>query len=58
MRVTELVERTLEPCQRALDDAGVSKDQIDDVILVGGMTRMPLVQKTVTEFFGGGPTRA
>ncbi len=50
-----LVERTLEPCRRALADAGVSTDDIEDVILVGGMTRMPLVQKTVTEFFGRRP---
>ena len=47
----DLVERTLEPCRRALDDAGVSVDQIADVILVGGMTRMPIVQKAVSEFF-------
>ena len=55
IRVGPLIDRTLEPCQKAMADAGVSNDDIVDVILVGGMTRMPLVQKKVTEFFGRQP---
>ncbi|MFS2157383.1 molecular chaperone DnaK [Pseudomonas sp. Pseusp122] len=50
--VEDLVQRTVEPCRIALKDAGIDIDKINDVILVGGQTRMPLVQKTVTEFFG------
>src|SRR5699024_10192895 len=50
--VSDLVERTLEPCRIALKDAGIDVGSIDDVILVGGQTRMPLVQKTVADFFG------
>jgi len=53
--VLELVEETLKPCEAALKDAKVSKDDINEVILVGGMTRMPLVQKKVEEFFGKKP---
>lgn len=49
--VSDLIERTLEPCRVALQDAGIAVDAIDDVILVGGQTRMPLVQKTVADFF-------
>ncbi|MCZ6526975.1 MAG: Hsp70 family protein, partial [Gammaproteobacteria bacterium] len=49
--VAELVERTIGPCQIALDDAGLTTAKIDDVILVGGQTRMPKVQDTVNEFF-------
>lgn len=49
--VSDLVQRTLEPCRVALQDAGVEVSAINDVILVGGQTRMPLVQKTVAEFF-------
>jgi molecular chaperone DnaK len=48
----ELVERTFGPCEQALKDAGWSRDDIDDVILVGGQTRMPLVQERVGAFFG------
>ena len=48
----DLVERTLEPCRKALADAGIKTDQIDEVILVGGMTRMPIVQRKVAELFG------
>jgi len=55
IRVSDLVERTLGPCKKALADASVKTEEIEDVILVGGMTRMPLVQKTVTEFFGKKP---
>ena len=47
-----LVERTLEPCKSCLRDAGVSTSEVDEVILVGGMTRMPKVQSTVSTFFG------
>ncbi len=50
-----LVERTLIPLKQALTDAGYTVDQIDEVILVGGMTRMPLVQETVKKFFGKEP---
>ncbi len=53
--VGDLVKRTLEPCKKALEDAGVSKDGIDEVILVGGMTRMPKVREVVEEFFGSKP---
>jgi molecular chaperone DnaK len=53
--VMDLVEKTLGPCRQALTDAGKSTSQIDEVILVGGQTRMPLVQKKVTEFFGREP---
>ena len=56
--VADLVERTIEPCKKALADAGLSASQIDEVILVGGMTRMPLVQKKVGEFFGKDPNRS
>ncbi|MBK3760404.1 MULTISPECIES: molecular chaperone DnaK [Stutzerimonas] len=50
--VEDLVERTIEPCRIALKDAGIDVSKINDVILVGGQTRMPLVQQKVAEFFG------
>ncbi|MGM0702031.1 MAG: molecular chaperone DnaK [Pseudomonadota bacterium] len=50
--VEDLVKRSMEPCKVALKDAGLSASEIDDVILVGGQTRMPMVQKSVAEFFG------
>ncbi|AKS08052.1 molecular chaperone DnaK [Pseudomonas trivialis] len=50
--VDDLVQRTIEPCRIALKDAGIDIGAINDVILVGGQTRMPLVQQKVTEFFG------
>ncbi|MGM0516179.1 MAG: molecular chaperone DnaK [Pseudomonadota bacterium] len=55
--VDELVKRTIEPCKTALKDAGVSASDIDDVILVGGQTRMPKVRDTVAEFFGKDPRK-
>jgi molecular chaperone DnaK len=55
--VDELVQRTLEPCRIALKDAGASASDIDDVILVGGQTRMPKVQELVEEFFGKAPRK-
>jgi len=53
--VGDLVEKTIEPCKIALKDAGVTAAQLDTVILVGGMTRMPKVQETVKKFFGKEP---
>ena len=50
--VEDLVQRSLEPCKMALKDAGLSASEIDEVILVGGQTRMPLVQKKAADFFG------
>lgn len=50
--VEDLVERSIEPCRTALKDAGLEASEIDDVILVGGQTRMPLVQEKAQEFFG------
>ncbi|MCA6061694.1 MULTISPECIES: molecular chaperone DnaK [Oceanospirillaceae] len=55
--VEELVTRSLEPCRIALKDAGLSSGEIDEVILVGGQTRMPLVQKSVADFFGKEPRK-
>lgn len=55
--VEKLVQRTIEPCKTALKDAGLSTSQINEVILVGGQTRMPLVQKTVQDFFGKEPRK-
>ncbi|ABM56756.1 molecular chaperone DnaK [Verminephrobacter eiseniae] len=55
--VDELIERTIAPCRMAIKDAGVSVSDIHDVILVGGMTRMPKVQEMVKEFFGKDPRK-
>ncbi len=55
--VDDLVQRTIDPCQVALSDAGLSASEIDDVILVGGQTRMPKVQETVQSFFGQEPRK-
>ncbi|RJO61855.1 molecular chaperone DnaK [candidate division WS5 bacterium] len=55
--VGELVDKTLKPVEKALKDAGVKKEDVNEVILVGGMTRMPLVQKKVKEFFGKDPLK-
>ena len=56
--VMDLVEKSIVPCRKALSDAGLSASDIDEVVLVGGMTRMPLVQKLVGEFFGKEPNRS
>ncbi len=53
--IEDIVKRTLEPCRQALKDAGLEPGDIDEVVLVGGSTRIPLVQKLVTEFFGKEP---
>jgi molecular chaperone DnaK len=53
--VADLIKRTLEPCKKALKDAGMTAKDIDDVVMVGGMTRMPKVRDTVQEFFGREP---
>lgn len=53
--VEDLIKRTLEPCKKAIKDAGVSAKDIDEVVLVGGMTRMPRVREVVKDFFGKEP---
>ncbi|UJQ93487.1 molecular chaperone DnaK [Mariluticola halotolerans] len=53
--VEDLIKRTVEPCRAALKDAGIKAGEIDEVVLVGGMTRMPKVQEVVKEFFGKEP---
>ncbi len=53
--VEDLVKRTADPCKAALKDAGLKAGEIDEVVLVGGMTRMPKIQETVKEFFGKDP---
>ena len=55
--VEDLIERTIEPCRKAISDAGISKNDISEVIMVGGMTRMPKVLEKVKEFFGKEPHR-
>src|SRR5213079_3119846 len=55
--VEDLIEKTIEPCRIAIKDAGVKLSEIGDVILVGGMTRMPKVQEKVKEFFGKEPRK-
>ncbi len=55
--VDELISRTIEPCKIALKDAGLSASEVDDVLLVGGQTRMPKVQEAVKNFFGNEPRR-
>ena len=52
-----LVKRSIDPCKMALKDAGLSASEIDDVILVGGSTRVPMVQAAVKEFFGKEPRK-
>ncbi|XP_011298814.1 heat shock 70 kDa protein cognate 5 [Fopius arisanus] len=56
--VGDLIKRTIQPCQKALSDAEVAKSDIGEVLLVGGMTRVPKVQQTVQEIFGRTPSRA
>nr|NVI74569.1 heat shock protein cognate 5 [Cucujiformia] len=56
--VGDLIKRTIQPCQKALKDAEVNKSEVGEVLLVGGMTRMPKVQNTVQEIFGKQPSRA
>ncbi|MBT8450696.1 MAG: Hsp70 family protein, partial [Deltaproteobacteria bacterium] len=53
--VSEIIDRTLGPCKQAMDDAGLKAEDIDEVLLVGGQTRMPMVQSKVEEFFGKPP---
>ncbi|MBD2745334.1 molecular chaperone DnaK [Microvirga sp. BT688] len=53
--VDDLVQKTIEPCRKALKDAGISPGDIDEVVLVGGMTRMPKIQEVVKNFFGKEP---
>jgi molecular chaperone DnaK len=53
--VDDLVQKTIEPCRKALKDAGISAGDIDEVVLVGGMTRMPKIQEVVKNFFGKEP---
>ena len=53
--ISELADKTLEPCKKALSDAGIKKEEIHEVILVGGQTRMPIIQRKVEEFFGKKP---
>lgn len=53
--VDELIQKTIEPCRKALKDAGVTAGEINEVVLVGGMTRMPKVQEVVKQFFGKEP---
>merc|ERR1711966_100222 len=55
--VQKLVDRTVDPCKKCIKDADLSKSDIHEVILVGGMTRMPKVQETVKNFFGKEPSR-
>ncbi|AWD32614.1 Chaperone protein DnaK [Candidatus Kinetoplastibacterium sorsogonicusi] len=55
--VEDLIDRSISPCKIAIKDAGISVSEIDDVILVGGMTRMPKVQEKVKEFFGKDPRK-
>jgi molecular chaperone DnaK len=56
--VADLIARSIEPCEKAIKDSGLSKKEIDEVILVGGMTRMPAVQKKVKEIFEKEPSKA
>ncbi|MDX2304652.1 MAG: molecular chaperone DnaK [Microscillaceae bacterium] len=55
--VDDLIRKTLEPCQKALNDAGMTKNDIDEVILVGGSTRIPKIQEEVEKFFGKKPSK-
>src|SRR6185369_3106933 len=57
-RIHDLIERSIEPCHKALKDANKAASEIDEVILVGGSTRVPLVQETVRKVFGKEPNRS
>ena len=56
--VADLIDRSIEPCKKALDDAGLKPTDIDEVLLVGGMTRMPAIQEAVKKFFGKEPNKS
>lgn len=56
--IQDLIKRSIEPCKKALEDAKLTKDDIDEVILVGGTTRIPSIQEAVKEFFGKEPSKA
>ena len=56
--VSDLINRTIEPCVQAIEDAGLSKSEIDEVILVGGSTRIPKIQEKVKEIFGKEPNKS
>ena len=56
--VEDLIKKTLPPCQTALKDAGLSAGEVDEVVLVGGMTRMPKVVEEVKNFFGKDPNKS
>jgi chaperone protein DnaK len=56
--VEDLVKKTLKPCENCIKDAGIPKEKIDEVLLVGGMTRVPKVQETVKKFFGKDPNKS
>ncbi len=56
--VDDLIQRSIEPCKKALKDAGLSASEIDEVVLVGGSTRVPKIQKVVKDFFGKEPNRS
>jgi molecular chaperone DnaK len=55
--VNDLIQRTIKPCEQALKDSTLTKDKIDEILLVGGMTRMPKVQEIVKTFFGKSPNK-
>lgn len=55
--VDDLIKKTVQPCEKAIKDAGISKNEIDEVILVGGSTRIPKIQEVVKEFFGKDPSK-
>ena len=55
--VDDLVNRTIDPCKAALKDAGLNANEVSEVVLVGGMTRMPKIVETVKDFFGKNQTK-
>jgi molecular chaperone DnaK len=56
--VDDLLQKTIEPCKKALEDAGITASGVDEVVLVGGMTRMPKVIEIVKSFFGKEPNKS